>query len=82
MVVDSIMAYLIAFGAIFAISAACAMFSSYRGIGFSVNVFLISASIAISLLVWATLLPIYMIVVSLLIIAGVMFSPQESGVSE
>ncbi len=70
---NPVMQYLIVIGATFAFS----IFSSVTARkGFSMNVFLASLVVCISVLVWKSMLPFYAIIFAGLIIIGILFSDK------
>lgn len=69
--------YLIPTVAIFAFSAASAFMATKS---FSLNVFLISMAIGIAILVWIPAFPVYMIIISILILVGLLF--KDTGIGE
>ncbi len=66
--------YLVAFGMAFMIAMVCALkgnISSFSG--FSLNAFLASMATAIAVMCWIPILPFYMIIFSVLMVAGMLF---------
>lgn len=61
--------YMISIGLLLAISLACSMTKN----GFSTPVFMVSLSIGIGILIWLSIFPFYMIVISGLMIIGMLF---------
>ncbi len=68
---------LVMLAAVFAFSAATAILRN--GESFSINIFLSSAAIGITLLIWMPVLPTYMIVLPIAIIVSMMFQDRIMG---
>lgn len=69
----NILDYLIAFGSITGIAIACSLFNKGDNNLFSLNTFLASMAIGISILVWIPVVPSYLIIFSVLITTGMLF---------
>ena len=69
-----IVGYLVGIGAAIGMSVACATF---RSGGFSMNIFMVALSISIAVLVWIPLIPVYMIIVSIFLLVGLLFTGSD-----
>lgn len=76
---SGIMDYAILFGVVMGMSSACAF--NIKNKSFSSSIFMISAAIAISALVWLSLFPLYIITIPVLIIIIMVFSDSNGDTS-
>jgi hypothetical protein len=82
---DLISDFLFPIIAIFFVSVACSAQGLKNGISnvhFSMNIFLVSFAIGISVVVWTTIFPNYMIIISVLILAGMLFAGGKDSSAE
>lgn len=73
--------YLVAMAVVFVMSIGCSLLSFRKNREFSLNIFLSSMAIGVSILVWVRLLPTFTIVISVLMIVIMLFTEKSGSVS-
>jgi hypothetical protein len=77
----NILDYLIPLAGLLGVALACSAFSRGREFSFSFNIFLLSLSIGIGVLIWMGVFPIHLIIISIVILVGIWFSPSGDSIT-